>query len=598
MARDRLKRISELLTGISREERHPLLLYRPWEMQEPFHRSEAPECLVYGGKRSGKTVCVSLEFVSRIFGRPIMLRDGTLVPLKFVTSTREAPRQYWIIGWNWPHAATIFKYLFEPGQGGTLRCIRDAKTLRWRLWNRADPTDVQRETDSELTPPLILPEMIIGGYKGIAWEEPKKRQWSSVRLTNGAVITYFPSNQITAQPGEAVAGLWIDEDIQVPEHLKEWQDRLADMEGWFVWSVWPQTRNNALLNLKDRAEACEGEVHPQIEQFQLDMLKNPFISSKGKSEAVGRMEDDEEIARRTRGEMLLSNLLMYESFAPIVHCLRHATFDQMMQADVHTVRWKLTELLMQDGRFPREWTRYLSIDPSFSRTAAHSWVVPPPVWDGVDMGKIVIVEWELILLRKTADEIADALQPVMSGLHYEAFVMDQQIGKQTNVGRDDTVFQHFESAFRKKGLVSRQTLSGFLPGCNEPPTRHRTVRRMLATQPNGMPMLLFVEDRIAVTKAEFRRYRRKVERHSDGSTVTLDSPANPRVNDAMASIEYGGTLICSLLDQDIAYVEPTRFHTEQSAVLKKIEQLRERDRNGPASLDDGRHVHLGPGRAA
>jgi hypothetical protein len=598
MSRDRVKRISELLEGISREERHPLLLYRPWEMQEPFHRSCAPEALLWGGKRSGKTVAISLEFVSRIFGRPITLRDGTAIPLRFPTSTRESPRQYWVIGWNWPHAATIFKYLFEPGQGGTLRAIRDTTTRQWRLFNRADPEDVKRENESELTPPLILPEMIVGGYKGIAWEEPKKRQWHSVRLTNGAVITYYPSNQITAQPGEAVAGLWIDEDIQVPEHLKEWQDRLADMEGFFLWSVWPQIRNNALLELMARAEACEGELHPQIEQFQLDMLKNPFISSKGKKEAVGRMDDDDEVARRTRGELMLSQYLMYETFAPIVHCLRHAVFDQKMQADLHAARWKLTEILMLDGRFPREWTRYLSIDPSFSRTAAHSWVIPPPVWDGVEMGRLAIVEWEKICLRKTADEIADELQPGMSGLHYEAFVMDQQIGKQTSVGRDETVFAHFEESFRKKGLVSRQTLSGFLPGCNEPPTRHRTIRRMLATQPNGMPMILFVEDRIPITKAEFGRYSRKVERHADGTTVTLDSPAVPRKFDAMASVEYGGTLICSLLDQDIAYVEPTRFHTEQSAIIKKIEQLRERDRNGPGTIEDGQHVHLGPGRAA
>jgi hypothetical protein len=594
MSDARLQRIGHLLDAIEHDEQHPLLLYRPWPMQEPFHRSKASECLVSGGKRSGKTVCVSMEFVSRITGRRITLSDGTTIQPRWRVATAKAPRTYWVIGWNWAHARVLYKYLFEPGQGGTLMCIRDRVTNKWRIWNRADPDDAAREDEAKLTPPLITADMIEGGRRGIAWENHAEQQWKLFRLRNGATVVYYPSNQVTAQPGEAVAGIWIDEDIQVPDHLKEFQDRLIDMEGWFLWSVWPQDRNDALLGLMDRAEEAEGEPDPQIEWFRLDMEQNPFISSKGKSEALGRMEDDDEVSRRSRGDLLLTSRLMYEQFAPVVHCLRHQALDAMMQASIHPVRRKLTEIMMRDGRFPREWTRYLSLDPSFSRTACHSWVVPPPDFEGVHVGDIAIVEWEMILLRQNADAIAQALKTAMLGMIYEAFVMDQQIGKQTSVGRDDTVFQHFEMCFRKERLVSRQTMSGFHPGCNQPHTRFRTIRRMLTVQPDGMPTLLFVEEKTPITKKEFGTYKRKLDTSRRDSEVMLDIPSNPRKHDAMASLEYGGTFICSLFDTGVAYQQPSDQTLYQNPILAAVKELQAAE----AAKTDGDYVHWGPGYRA
>ena len=207
MSDQRLKTISKLIEGIEREEQHPLLLYRPWSLQEPIHRSKASELLVTGGKRAGKTLSICAEFTSRITGRPIQFSDGKKAPRRFRTATKKAPRVYWIIGWNWDHARIIHKYLFEAGQGGTLQCIRDAVTGQWRLFNRADPEDVAREEEANLTPPLITDDMLEGGLKGIAWEEPKVMHWKSFRLKNGATVIYYPSNQLTAQPGEAVAGI-------------------------------------------------------------------------------------------------------------------------------------------------------------------------------------------------------------------------------------------------------------------------------------------------------------------------------------------------------------------------------------------------------
>lgn len=596
MSDDRIKRIAQLVGGISAAEMHPLRLYRPSPLQLPVHQSRATERLVWGGKRSGKSVCVTAEVTSRLTGRPIIGIDGIEIPLQYPVSRRDSPRQYWIVGWDQSHSATIHKLLFEPGQGGTMRCIRDAQTKEWRIWNRARDDDVERYKESVLTPPFITSDMIVDGWPdGIAWHDKKNREWKSFRLTNGAVVYYWPSSQLTAKPGEAVSGIWIDEDIQIPAHLKEWQDRLTDMEGWFLWSVWPQTKNDALIDLKDRAESTQGDENPVIEQFQLVMTENPFISSKGKFAALERMGSEEEIARRDRGDMLLETLSMYD-FVSLVHCLRHAEFDRRMEAQMHSVRWKLTEILMTDGRFPRAWTRYLSIDPSHTRTAAHSFVIPPPLIDGIQIGNIAICEWECVLLKNNADGVAEALRSLMATLPYEAFVMDQQIGRQTNTGRDETVFQHFEEAFRKAGLSSRMSLSGFLPGCNEPQTRYRTVRRMLTTQSNGMPMVLFVEDKIPSTKREFNSYRKKQESTKDGTTI-LDQPQNPRKHDCMASIEYGLTLIAQLMDvQGTAYIEPSAYEKQKSPILKRLDEIKNKDRDRDTGGES--YVHLGPGTLA
>ena len=380
----------------------------------------------------------------------------------------------------------------------------------------------------------------------------------------------------------------------MPDHLKEWQDRLIDMEGWLMWSVWPQGRNDALLAMLDRAEECEGEPNPQIEHFQLDMEQNPFLSAKGKSEALGRMGDDDERARRSKGDLLLSSQLMYEQFAPILHCLRHEHFDQIMQAAVHPVRRKLTELLMRDGRLPRDWTRYLAIDPSFSRTAALSFVVPPPDVEGVTMDHITIVEWEAVFNRTNAAEIAMGLRDQMAMWPYEAYIMDQQIGKQHNTGRDDSVFEHFEQAFRKAGLVSRQTLSSFLPGCNKCETRYRTVRRMLTIQPEGMPMLLFVEDKMPGCKKEFSQYKRKTDRSREGSDIMLDVPARPRKFDIMAALEYGATHLASLFDSNTAYVVPTGKSEYKNPILAAVKELQDLANQ----KTNGDYVHLGPGHRA
>ena len=109
-------------------------------------------------------------------------------------------------------------------------------------------------------------------------------------------------------------------------------------------------------------------------------------------------------------------------------------------------------------------------------------------------------------------------------------------------------------------------------------------------------MLMFVESTTIETKKEFNRYKKKTERTKDGSGfVILDTPSNPRKYDAIASIEYGGTLICGLMDIEQAYQIPVRPEF-RNPILAKVKELTERDKLERGDAED--YVHLGPGRRA
>jgi hypothetical protein len=588
-----MSRLLELREEQERREREILKVYRPSIQQGPIHRSKASEIIVRGGKRAGKSVAVSALFASRVTGTPVIAEDGTEIHSPWSPPTPDYPRIYWIIGWDTKHIGqTIFRLLFLPGQGGSYRVIQDEKTGQWRAWNRANPEDRKRISDSKLAEPLIPERMLDGGFENaFEWEDKKANQFNSVRLKNGAVIYAYPSSARNPKQGDAVSGIWIDEDIQFPNHLKEWQDRLTDEEGWFVWSVWPHMKNEALLELINRAEMAERDENPQIESFQLVMTDNPFLSDKGKKQSLGRMESDEEIARRNRGELLIDALSMYQ-FSPTIHQIQRPMDGALNLTDLSDAHRFLRDLWLAMNGFPKSWTRYLSIDPSNTRTACHSWVIPPREVDGVLIGNLAIAEWELVARRFSADMLAKSLMDRSSGYRYEAFIMDQMAGRQTHAGRDDNTFEVYASAFKRVKFYSRLSSYSFIPGCNVKSTRYRAVRDLMRIQPDaGIPSLLFVEETNQETKREFARYRKKSENRGEGVDSVLDEPMNPRLYDCMASVEYFSAYIDQMFLVDQAYVDPSVYGGKSSPVYQRAQKMLKKRQEGDENV-----VYMGVGQ--
>ena len=569
-------------------------IYRPSIYQEPIHRSSASELIVRGGKRAGKSVAVSREFASRVTGEPVIAADGTEIPLRYPAPSKEFPKIYWIIGWDTKHIGqTIYRLLFEKGQGGSYRVIKDLKTNEYRTWNRGNPSDRARIAESELSEPLIPERMLEGGFEGaFEWEDKKAHQFNSCRLTNGAIIYAFPSSARNPKQGDAVSGIWIDEDIMYPSHLKEWQDRLPDEEGWLMWSVWPHMKNEALMSLIARAEMAEFDDNPQIESFQLIMSENPFLSEKGKKESLGRMDTDEQIKRRDRGELLTDALSMCH-FNSSVHQIQRPLENYRERYDLPKAHKMLRDQWLLKGSFPKTWTRYISIDPSNTRTACHSWVIPPPEYNGTYLGNLAISEWELVARRFNATMLATELLRKMGTNPYEAFIMDQMAGRQTHAGREENTFGVYEKALQKAGLRSRLTSYTFIPGCPVPQTRYRVVRDLLDIQDvSGIPTLMFVEETNIETKREFEKYRKKFENRSDDTDSVLDEPTSPRLFDAMASVEYFAAYIEPMFLVGQAYVDPELYAGKGSPAYKYAQKIL---KNRGESGDDSDVVYFGGG---
>lgn len=588
--RDALSDFATLASEEDRRCREALRCYRPAK-QLAFHHSHARELILRGGKRSGKSVGVACEFASRVLGYEITGPDGKPIPLKYQVSTPQDPRLYWVIGWDVDHLGqTIHRLLF---QSGLFRVIKDKMTGKWRTFNPAEHFDAQRFSESQPAEPLI-PERFIDvtrGVNGWVWENAGARNFSSVYLKNGAVINAYPSSSKHPKQGDAVSGIWIDEDIQVPGHLKEWQDRLTDKDGWLLWSVWPHSKNFALCEMIDRAEEQQDDERPDVAQFQLIMSENPFLPTEAKRRALGRMGSDDEIARRDRGELLLDTLAMYDFISGLHTLAPYPAGEDAPKAD--NPRDVLRGIYTKTGTFPREWTRYLAIDPSHTRTAVLFGVVPPREVEGVHVGDVLIIERELVVRKYSAESLAGALRALVEGLNYEAFIMDQMIGRQTRVGEDKTIFQKYSDAFVKNGIKARLNPTGFMPGCNVPSVRYRAVRTMLDLQENGIPILLFLDSKTIATQREFNTYRKK-QLFIGGEDTILDEPMNPRKHDCLASLEY----MCAYLEPQFAngtaYIHPEAYASHGSKAYRRAMEIIKK--HGEKKF--GEYTHLGPGAAA
>lgn len=587
-----MKRLSKLKERELKLATEPLRLYRAQPQADEFHRCGSLEQIVRGGKRAGKTAAVVAENVSRMLGIPLHDFDGNPYPIRFRVPAPDNPLLFWIIGLDLKHIGqTIHKYLFQPGMGGTFRCIFDEKLDDWRIYNSANPEDKARFKESRLCEPWI-PERYIKPDSWV-WNNAGANEFESVELINGAKIMAYPSSAPRPKQGDAVYGIWIDEDIAYYNHLQEWQDRLIDLNGWFLWSVWPQSKNMALEELLDRAEEQSEDPDAQIKSFQFLMTNNPFIPEEGKKAALNRMGTEDEIARRNAGDLGLDSLMMYD-YASAVHAIRRTTETAEHRA---TTAWEyLQAIYNREGMFPFEWTRYLVIDPSYTRSACLSFVVPPPTINEIQIGNVAICEWEFVGRKCKPNDLAKGLRVKCSGAYYEAFIMDQNVGRQTRVGHDMTVFQAYATEFEKEGLRSRQTESNFIPGCNKPDHRQRIVRKLMDSS-ETMPRLLFVEEKVVETIREFRSYRKKqVEHH--GEVTVLDEPRNPRKHDCMASLEYFAAFIDPLFTSNTAYVPSSMFGPRGSGAYHAAQRMLKGEGLFGTKAGLEPYVHLGPGALA
>lgn len=554
------RRLREVAAENARRKLEGLRLYRPLPTQLAFHLSLASERISRGGNQSGKSVSAAAEFASAVTGIPILGPDGKPLPNKYPDPTSRKLLA-WVVGYDEGHiGSTIFRLLFQPG---AFDVIRDRQTGQWRAWQPWIADDLARKDECRPASPLIPSRLI--DPKGWSWNDKAAHQFAKCTLRNGCVIEAY-SSRSKAKQGDQVDILWIDEDIEYPSHVAEWQARLSRRKGRLFWSVFPHSKNDALVRMSNRAADLKGAKNPDVEEVLLTFVDNPFIDADEKRKRLAGWDESEERARN-RGEFTTDTVLMFPTFNKMVHGLprRDPSFLDALDE----------ELLKNNYQVPGEWTTYVALDPGHTNTAALVGSVPPP-W----LGDWLVIHDELFMRGATADQLAAALAEKVGHRNIEAFVIDFRAGRQTPMGHGDTVRDTYAAAFKRYGLRSRATKSSFEWGCDNIGVRSALIREGLALRSNGTTRLRFFIDRMPNTVREFQLYRKRIV----GNDIK-DEPID-RDNHCMDALGY-------LIAHRPAFVSPSKFERPMSPALALFSQW-----SKSGNEENEGVVYFGPGRAA
>ena len=469
-----------------------LRLYRPTPMQAPIHECKAHEILVIGGNRSGKSLSTFVEDARAVTGQDPFDKypkeNGVLV----------------IIGKDWRHIGlTVYPILFEKG---AFKIIKDAATGEWRAY---DPVaDVARKSECKPAPALIPPRLV----KSKSWILKSAKYIQHCTLYNGWQI-YFFSSEGTPPQGFSCDRCHFDEDLNDESWVPEMQARLVDRKGVLCWSAMPHSTNNALLNLKERADAvqAEGKENPDIVQFKLRMLDNPHLDEDEKRKSLERWAaSGEDVLRmRSEGDFITDSILMYPNFDMRVHGLER------------------TEL--PEGQIPNDWCRYAVIDPGHAVTAVLFAAVPP--------SEEYVLLYDQLYIRHCNAQIFGEEFAKKVKHPFQAFIIDAHGGRIRDIGSGRLPVEQYTEQLVKRGIRSEITGHSFLAGCDDIPARTEATRNMLHIRPSGSPTLRILRHSLPDLERELKRYRKRVNFVS-GTAIVTDQPVTKGDVHLVQCMEY------------------------------------------------------------
>lgn len=483
-----LANLREIQAELSERRIEALRLYRPMPHQAKFHECMASERIVLGGNRGGKTLAVAVEAARAATGQDpygkYPEKDGNLA----------------IVGRNWPHVGlVIYPALFKAG---AFRIIRDEETGEWRSIREGDD-----KSKSKPAPPLIPPRFV----KDMSWVLKSAGYLNKVTLTNGWTIWCFSSEGEPPQGYQADL-IWLDEDLNNERFVGESQARLADRKGRFVWSAMPHSKNDALLGLCERAdkEIELGKESPDIVKFTFRFLDNETIDDEEKRKNIARWAalGQDELRMRAEGEFTMESTLMYPTYNQSVHILS---------------REKMPEV-------PRDWTRYVAIDPGHAVMATLFAAVPPDssmllFYDELYIRNCNAAIWGEEFVKKAGDQ------------HIYALIMDMHGGALRDLGSGRLPHELYSEELRKRKWKAEMTGYQFIPGSDDIPARTSLVREMMHIRGDGTTKLKILEGTCSDLRRELKRYRKKTQT-VNGQVYVTDVPQTRGDVHAVQTLEY------------------------------------------------------------
>jgi hypothetical protein len=486
LQRDRLNRIA---AELARRKIEALNLYEPLPEQLLFHKSKAQERLLRGSNRGGKTLPAAVDLARAVMGQD-----------------RQAPKRdgrAFLVGKDGRHVGQVlYRKLFRAG---AFKIIRDKRTHKWRAYRPFSLSDLERGHLAKPAPPLIPPRMI----REIGWEN-KKENWPSViRLINGWELNFFSSLGKPPQ-GSDIDRVWFDEEIIDPDWYPEMSARLVDRHGRLVWSATPQAGTEQLYQLHERADVeKENDITPRtIEEFVVLLEDNKFIDEKAKREFASKL-NEEDRAVRVGGEFAILSFKVFPEYQANKHLMEVPYFD-----------------------IPRNWTRYLSVDPGRQICAVLFAAVPPP-----ETGDFIYLYDELYIPNCDAELFGQAMHHKCLGQEFQAFLIDHQGARVIDTGGGRSIEDQYSEMLRKHRIACNVTGSQFIWGAPEPKPGIEEVRLWLRVRQDKSTKLRYFRDKIKNMIEEIKGYRYKRQRTAHGVIVLDDPEARGRVHQ-MANLRY------------------------------------------------------------
>lgn len=450
-----------LLAELNRRGVEGLKLYEPLPVIEAFHKDSRDERLIRGSNRAGKTLGAAVELA-----RAVTNQDPTG---KYPPKDGEAA----IVGLDGRHLGKpIYQILFKPG---AFKICKDLETGEWRT--RRPHIDRDRPASDFKPAPPLIPRRFI---KEEAWEEKKRDIPSVIKLTTGWTITFY-SSKGSPPNGIQLDLLWIDEEIINESWWPEMVARLLDRKGKAYWSATPQVSSEHLWNLHVRAEE-----QPEMVLEVIALLEdNPYIDEDEKRKFESRIYSEEEKRVRLRGEFALTGYRIYPEYAKTIH-----NYDLA-------------------GGVPRDWSRWIAVDPGRQVCAVLFLAVPPPAF----RPKMLLLYDELYIKGCDAHKFGEQLHAKMDGVQPEIFLIDSHASRITEMGSGLTVESQYSAARKKHGTKSSRTGYGFQWGMDDPQAGILAVHEVLRITEDGVPILRVARGRCPNFEYEIDRYHyRKINK--------------------------------------------------------------------------------------
>lgn len=497
------QRARELANEYASRRMEALRLYEPTEIQNRFHSCTAKQCIFQAGNQVGKSLAAFVELSRAVTGQD---------------PHDKYPKENGIgivVGWDESHiGVVIHKYLFRRG---AFKLIRDKVTGDWRAWKPWLPEDKARIKETKDAPPLIPKRYI----KDIAWESKRENIFSEVKFTNGWIL-YARSSR-----GEPMAGIQadivlFDEDLQRPEWFNEMMGRLLMRNGKLRWSALPLSKNDALVNLVERANEEAANENPEAVAIRATVFDNPFMTEEARNDAIKSWKamGEDVYRQRALGELVTDSHLMYPKFSIHQH-------DAIKTGPLATPVQKI--ITENNGVPPADWCRYLAIDPGHSTCAVTFFAVPPPT-----VGDQVVCYDELYLRQCDAQMLAKKVHEKIQFTPIQEFIIDMHGARLTSIGSGISPYVQYKNAFRELGLASIATGSDFRAGSDDIAGRESLLRAYLEPDNDGNPRLLFVIKNVPNTVREFQRFKKKITQ----GIVQEDGERRRGKTHAVETVEY------------------------------------------------------------